>query len=373
MPTDIDQKDVSVKNTDHVLPDMWIVSDRKKRTGGIALAIVVVFVIIMFWITHQDTVVAENTDKAYLDISSRVIVPELKPLPEDAIGILSNKRHENWQRDEAEVSEEDKVLRDARIKSAIVALDLSTDESSHHSEQVTETSTDKGPQDANSQFIQSVSGHGVQISAAQTIHAMEYKILQGKMIEAVLESRATSDLPGMVCATVQRDIYGARDRIKLIPWGARICGQYSAEVRTGQDRLFVVWNTLRRPDGVEVSLDSVGADQLGTAGMGGLVDTHFAKIFGVSSLLSIIGAGSGNMKANAYESGHAGAYYRDSVQMAASQTAQQILQPYINMQPTIIVPAGARIRIYVNRDLDFSAVYRSDNMLTVQHDVMIYE
>ncbi|MBD4195086.1 type VI secretion protein, partial [Xanthomonas citri pv. citri] len=119
-------------------------------------------------------------------------------------------------------------------------------------------------------------------------------VLQGKLIEAVLEPRAISDLPGMVCATVQRDVYGAQDRNKLIPWGSRVCGVYSAEVRKGQDRLFVIWNTVRRPDGVQVALDSAGADQLGTAGMGGIVDTHFAGIFRTSALLSIIGAGASN-------------------------------------------------------------------------------
>ncbi|KLB46260.1 type VI secretion protein, partial [Xanthomonas euvesicatoria] len=149
-------------------------------------------------------------------------------------------------------------------------------------------------QDPNSRFARAVSGNGVAVSKANQIDNLPYKVLQGKLIEAVLEPRAISDLPGMVCATVQRDVYGEQDRNKLIPWGSRVCGVYSAEVRKGQDRLFVIWNTVRRPDGVQVALDSAGADQLGTAGMGGIVDTHFAEIFGMSALLSIIGAGASN-------------------------------------------------------------------------------
>ncbi|WP_244256287.1 TrbI/VirB10 family protein [Caballeronia zhejiangensis] len=77
-----------------------------------------------------------------------------------------------------------------------------------------------------------------------------------------------------MCALIQRDVYGAQGRVKLIPWGSRVCGTYNAELRKGQDRLFVVWNTLRRPDGVQVALDSAGGDQLGTAGMGGIVDNE---------------------------------------------------------------------------------------------------
>lgn len=117
---------------------------------------------------------------------------------------------------------------------------------------------ESGAQGRNSRFARAVSGGGVPVSKASQVGHLPYKILQGKLIEAVLEPRATSDLPGMLCATVQRDVYGAQERNTLIPLGSRICGVYSADVRKGQDRLFVIWNMLRRPDGVLVALDSAG-------------------------------------------------------------------------------------------------------------------
>jgi type IV secretion system protein VirB10 len=163
----------------------------------------------------------------------------------------------------------------------------------------------------------------------------------------------------MVCATVQRDVSGPQDRVKLIPWGSPVCGTYNAELRKGQDRLFVIWNTVRRPDGVQVSLDSAGGDQFGTAGMGGIVDTHFAEIFGMSALLSIIGAGASNAGVSSGDQ-YSAAYYRQSVQQAAAQTSQQVLTPYINIPPTITVPAGSWVRIYVNKDLDFTPTYKDE-------------
>jgi type IV secretion system protein VirB10 len=279
---------------------------------------------------------------------------------------------------EAEPVEEDHALHDARIKSAIIVQE-SQDNQLEASEDVAQPASASASasvpvaSDAQAQFVESVSGKGVPTSAAHQVQDLAYKLLQGKMIDAVLESRARSDLPGMVCATVSRDVYGAKERIKLVPWGARICGQYSAELRTGQERLFVVWNTLRRPDGVEVTLDSPGADQLGTAGLGGLVDTHFAHVFGVSALLSIIGASAGSQHRHTQHTQQMGAYYRESVQSAAAQSAQQLLQPYLNIKPTITVPAGARIRIYVNRDLDFSAIYAHQTATQRSADVMIYD
>ncbi len=207
---------------------------------------------------------------------------------------------------------------------------------------------------------------GGAVSKANQIDNLPYKVLQGKVIEAVLEPRAISGLPGMLCATVQRDVYGAQDRNKLIPWGSRVCGVYSAEVRKGQDRLFVVWNTVRRPDGVQVALDSAGADQLGTAGMGGIVDTHFAEIFGMSALLSIIGAGASNAGVSSGDQYNSAAAYRQTVQQAAAQTSQSVLQPYINISTTITVPAGSRVRIYVNQDLDFAPLYK-DEIAAAKH------
>lgn len=351
--------------------DIWLTDTRKKTLGSAALALVACVVLLLFWVMHEAPVPAADmhTERADLDISSRVVVPALKPIPED--NALSTGNASEEQADDGYSRADAIALEEARMKSAIMVQDASLETTADGGIPTADVLADAGRNDVNSRFAKSVSGQGVPNSVAQPILSLEYKVLQGKMIEAVLESRTSSDLPGMVCATVQRDVYGAQKRVKLIPWGARVCGQYSAELRTGQERLFVVWNTLRRPDGVEVALDSVGADQLGTAGMGGLVDTHFARIFGVSSLLSIIGIGSASSKSSSYTAGNRGSDYRDAVQMAASNTAQQLLQPYVNIQPTITVPAGARIRIYVNRDLDFSHVYQAQDNTAMPDDVMI--
>ncbi|CAG9184015.1 TrbI/VirB10 family protein [Cupriavidus respiraculi] len=212
-------------------------------------------------------------------------------------------------------------------------------------------------EDGNARFADRAGGTGVAMSMASRIGDLDQKVLRGKWIEAVLVPRAVSDLPGTLCATVQRDVYGERGRVVLIPWGSRVCGVYRAELRKGQDRLFVVWQSLRAPDGAQVSLDSAGADQLGSAGMGGQVDTHFAQIFGISALLSIIGAGASTAGVASQDPYNSVSSYRQSVQQAAAQSAQQALQPYLGIAPTVTVPAGDRIRILVNRDLDFSRVF----------------
>lgn len=350
---------------------------RKKKVSSMALAAAAAAVLGLVWYLRHDT--GDPVKPAtHLSIPERKPVPKLKDQePESTVAPAHAPAQPvddpmRAQREQMELQrlEQQRRMLEARMKSAIMApssqdsaaapLPADGEPIQAPASALGGAAADRGAQDANSRFARAVSGQGVAISQAQQIDHLPYKILQGKLIEAVLETRATSDLPGMVCATVQRDIYGAHRRLQLIPWGSRICGVYSAQVRKGQDRLFVIWNTLRRPDGVQVTLDSTGADQLGTAGMGGRVDTHFAQIFGMSALLSIIGAGASNVGVSSGDKYNSAAAYRQSVQQAAAQSSQSALQPYLGIQPTITVPAGARVRIYANKDLDFSPVYQHE-------------
>jgi type IV secretion system protein VirB10 len=177
----------------------------------------------------------------------------------------------------------------------------------------------------------------------------------------VIDPRVTSDLPGQICGSVDSDVFGEQDREKLIPWGSRVCGVYRAQIRKGQTRVFVVWNRLVRPDGVALSIDSPGVDQLGTAGMGGRVDNHFLEIFGNALMISIIGAGASNWGVSSYDRSNSASVYRENAQGAFADTAGTILEQYANIPPTIITDHGSVAKIYVQRDLDFSALFVSEN------------
>lgn len=369
-----------------------VATDRKRMVSGVAIAVLAAGALGAVWYFRSSagTQPAAKTD---LTIAERKPVPKLRepsgqaaavappvdggagrttaaPTPATVSQQADDPLRAQRKQMDMERQEQERRMLEARLKSAIIppssgnrAPERDATERAIVSASDRVAAADqavRAPQDSNSRFVRAVSGNGVSTSSASQIDNLEYKILQGKMIEAVLEPRAISDLPGMICATVQRDVYGSQGRVTLIPWGSRICGVYSAELRKGQERLFAVWNSLRRPDGVQVTLDSIGADQLGTAGMGGQVDTHFAEIFGVSALLSIIGAGAANIGVSPTDPQNSASYYRQSVQQAAAQTSQTVLQPSISMPPTITVPTASRIRIYVNRDLDFTPVYQAE-------------
>jgi type IV secretion system protein VirB10 len=118
----------------------------------------------------------------------------------------------------------------------------------------------------------------------------------------------------------------------------------------GQSRAFVIWTRIIRPDGIAVDLASPGTDALGRGGLEGRVDRHFLQRFGGAIVLSLISAG-------------ASAAAGDSdtqVIIASTQGANDIATAALNrdldIAPTVRVPQGAPIRIFVTQDLDFSVV-----------------
>ena len=177
-------------------------------------------------------------------------------------------------------------------------------------------------------------------------------IPQGTIISGVLETAINSDLPGLVRAVVSRDVLGFDGTQVLIPRGSRLVGQYSNGVALGQSRAFVIWTRLLRSDGVSVQLGSAATDALGTAGLGGKVDSHFLRRFGGAILLSVLSAG--------LEAGSNAALSNSSVIVSSPQQATSAasvaLQKDIDIPPTITVRQGTPIRAFIARDLDFSGL-----------------
>ncbi len=173
-------------------------------------------------------------------------------------------------------------------------------------------------------------------------------VIEGTLIAGVLETAVNSDLPGFTRAVVSEDVRGFDGTEVLIPRGSRLIGQYRSGLAIGESRAFVVWTRLILPDGVAIKLSSPVTDTLGRAGLGGKVDRHFLQRFGSAILLSIIGSGAEILAA---ESGNSQVVITSSAQ--AYGVAQTALQGSINIPPTIKIPQGAPIRIFVARDLIF--------------------
>ena len=178
-----------------------------------------------------------------------------------------------------------------------------------------------------------------------------YILQAGAIIPAALVTGLRSDAPGVAIAQVTQDVFDSLGGgVLLIPAGARLVGDYDAQVQSGQSRLRVVWTRLILPSGRSIVLDKLpGADAQGMAGLQDGVDRHGGRVLaaaGLSTLLAI-GAEAGS---SSEESDLARAVRRAGAD-TASGVGQQIVGKGLDLAPTLTIRPGAPLRVLLTRDL----------------------
>ncbi len=173
----------------------------------------------------------------------------------------------------------------------------------------------------------------------------------GSVIPAALITGLRSDLPGQITAQITEAVYDSpTGKVLLIPQGARLIGQYDAQVAFGQSRALLVWNRIVMPNGRSIVLErQPGADPEGYAGLEDQIDNHWGALFKAALLSTILSvgseAGSSNDENSLVDAIRRGA--SDSI----SQTGRQVVGRSLQVQPTIIVRPGFPVRVIVTRDL----------------------
>ncbi|MBC7768929.1 MAG: type IV secretion system protein VirB10 [Phycisphaerales bacterium] len=215
-----------------------------------------------------------------------------------------------------------------------------------------DASADDGFVDQDERFAARVGADDPENAQATLLRNPSAIVPQGAMIPGVLETALNSDLPGFARAVVSRDVRSFDGSRVLIPRGSRVIGQYSSGVSLGQSRAFVIWTRVITPDGVSIQIASPGADALGRGGMEGEVDRHFFQRFGGALLLSVVNAATAGLSDQP----------NTQIVIGSSQDAARlgssVLSP-TDIAPTIEVPQGTPIRIFVVRDLDFASVLQA--------------
>jgi type IV secretion system protein TrbI len=188
---------------------------------------------------------------------------------------------------------------------------------------------------------------GGRIEAPASPHVLQ----AGAVIPAALLTGLRSDLPGQVTAQVTEDVYDSpTGKTRLIPQGARLIGQYDAQIAFGQTRALLVWNRLIMPNGRSIVLErQPGADAEGYAGLEDEVDNHWGTLFKAAILSTLLSIGS-EVGSSGSEDDLIRAIRRggsDSV----NQIGQRIVGRSLNVQPTITIRPGFAVRVLVTRDL----------------------
>jgi type IV secretion system protein VirB10 len=180
---------------------------------------------------------------------------------------------------------------------------------------------------------------------------------EGSVIPVVLQNALNSQLPGMVIASVTRDVYDSvTGRTVVVPRGTKFIGRFNSQVRRGQERLMFAFHRMIFPDGRDANLKGMeGSDQIGVSGVGGDVDTHFWEMLGSSLLIAMMTVGVENLDKSAQNvvvvGGGEGGGYGSAAGRVMVDTAKQSLQRYEGVPPTITIKPGTPLSVMVNKDI----------------------
>jgi type IV secretion system protein VirB10 len=211
-----------------------------------------------------------------------------------------------------------------------------------------------GSQDHKQAFVDRATDARIYNAGSLQTPQSRWQLTAGTVIAAALVTGINSDLPGQVIATVTEPVYDSvTGKDVLVPQGARLLGQYDAQVAFGQRRVLLVWTRLIMPDGSSITLDRVvGSDVAGNAGLEDGVDWHWKRLLSSAALSTLIGVVAELAQPNQGTNGNQVVIAtRQSAQDTVNQVGQELTRRNLDIQPTLTIRPGYPIRVIVQRDL----------------------
>nr|WP_319949074.1 TrbI/VirB10 family protein [uncultured Shimia sp.] len=230
----------------------------------------------------------------------------------------------------------------ARIASPIIAFGGSGNGNN-------ETAAQQRRLDGDTDFVRN-GAVPAKVTQAQVIVNPSNTVVQGTMIQAVLETAIDSSLAGQVRAMVSEDVHAYDGSRILIPRGARLIGRYQSGLDIAQQRVTIAWDRIILPSNQTVEISAFGGDELGRSGTTGFVDSRFGTRFGSAALISLIGA----LPAVAAQNTEDGitSDVLEGIGEDLQDSAQSVIGEYLSVSPVIYVDQGARVTVMVDRDLE---------------------
>ncbi len=188
------------------------------------------------------------------------------------------------------------------------------------------------------------------VTQAQVIANPSNTVVQGTMIQAVMETALDSSLPGQVRALTSEDVYSYDGARLLIPRGSRLVGRYRSGAEIAQKRVTIAWDRIILPTNQSIQISSFGGDELGRSGVTGFVDTRFAERFGSAALISIVTAAPSVAASNVEDD--AAADVLEDVGDDLADATDSVISDYLSIGPVIYLDQGARVTVMVDRDLE---------------------
>lgn len=189
-----------------------------------------------------------------------------------------------------------------------------------------------------------------EVTQAQLIVNPSNTVVQGTMIQAVLETTIDSSLAGQVRAIVSEDVHAYDGSRVLIARGSRLIGRYQSGVDIAQQRITIAWDRIILPDSQTVEISAFGGDELGRSGTTGFVDSRFGARFGSAALISLIGA-LPTVAADSTDDATTSDVL-ENIGEDLQDSTRSVMGEYLSIAPVIYVDQGSRVTVMVDRDLE---------------------
>ena len=176
----------------------------------------------------------------------------------------------------------------------------------------------------------------------------------GTIIPAALLTMVDTGRPGPVVAVTTEPVFDTvTGRTLLIPQGSKLIGVQAGDSAYGEKRAFLVWKRLILPNGKSLLLeDQAATDAAGATGVPGRADRRLLQLGGaiaLSGAITSLGeiARSHDNQSSRSLIGDVG----DATAVQAVQVGGRLVDRELNVQPKIVVRAGAPVQVLLTKDL----------------------
>lgn len=173
-------------------------------------------------------------------------------------------------------------------------------------------------------------------------------------VSCILDTAIDSTLAGPIECHTDKEVTSPLG-VTLMARHTLIMGVYDNKLIPGQGRILAMSGYAITPEGIPVPLGGPMADGLGRAGITGNIDTHTFQRFGGAVLLSLSQSALGLASSALQREGSTNLNIQTG---DMNGLASEILRSTINIPPTITVPQGTSITLWVTAPTDFSDALR---------------
>ena len=170
----------------------------------------------------------------------------------------------------------------------------------------------------------------------------DYRLYEGTMLPAVLQTQLDGTFSGPLSAQVTRHVYSADRQRVLVPRGTVALGVSEGVQDLWQGRLAIGFHRLIFPDGRWVRMEFAGMNGLGETSLRDQVNRHYLQMFGAAGAVGVL--------AGFAQAGGQG-QFRSAVSEQMANTSMQIVSQFLNRLPEVTIRAGHRVNIRLMEDL----------------------